>query len=160
MDEPTEQWKEVAGFPSYSVSDQGRVYNHNRGVYLKFERTTKGYHKVILLHHGVSKFKYVHDLVAVAYLGMQDNQEVKHKDGNRMNCKVSNLELVPKGTIQDSIYKLGLESYSGVRVLETGQVFRSVAECAKTLKISERAIQVCLDGGASTSHGFHFVRAK
>jgi hypothetical protein len=145
MDEPTEQWKEVAGFPSYSVSDQGRVYNHNRGVYLKFERTTKGYHKVILLHHGVSKFKYVHDLVAIAYLGMQDNQEVKHKDGNRMNCKVSNLEL---------------ESYSGVRVLETGQVFRSVAECAKTLKISERAIQVCLDGGASTSHGYHFLRAK
>lgn len=82
----------------YAVTSLGRVWaypkNGRKGKWLKFNRTKTNYIQVGLKPNGEKrKFMYVHRLVANAFIANPLNKkQVNHKDGNRYNCKVSNLE--------------------------------------------------------------------
>ena len=87
------------GFPNYSVTDDGRVfslnYNHTgKKKEVKPSITNWGYFRVGL-YNKVSKRKkiMVHRLVALTFIPNPDNlPEVNHKDENKTNNMVGNLE--------------------------------------------------------------------
>ena len=109
-----EAWKPVAGFENYyEVSDRGRVRSKNRvqlrfngkmycpfhisGKVLKPYRTGKndGYPTVNLIAEGVSVNKKVHRLVAEAFIPNENGyDQINHKDGNKDNNAVDNLEWI------------------------------------------------------------------
>lgn len=92
-----EIWKEVEGYSGkYQVSSWGRVRNAESGAILKPYKNRKGYLKVGLLKSGKSADKHrVHRLVAKAFIENPYNlPQVNHKDGNKENNSVTNLEWV------------------------------------------------------------------
>jgi len=107
-----EIWKPVAGYEAlYSVSSLGRVRRDGPGIGVKVGRILrhglagKGYPCVNLWDRTLEgearmKTRYVHHLVAIAFLGPKpDRHEIKFRDNNRMNAKASNLEYKPSGPI-------------------------------------------------------------
>lgn len=83
--------KQIEGF-NYYVDEYGRVFNKN-GYELKQADNGKGY-KYVRLYDGVKyNHKYVHRLVAEAFIPNPDNlPQVNHKDEVKSNNVVSNLE--------------------------------------------------------------------
>lgn len=85
-----ELWKPVSGF-NYEVSSFGRVKRD--GHILKLLSLPKGYKYVILCKNGKKVHKYIHRLVAEAFIpNPEDKQEVNHKDGDKCNNNMLNLE--------------------------------------------------------------------
>lgn len=100
-----EFWKSIEGYEGfYEVSSQGRVRSVDRYVTCgkstlhlkaKVKKITvrKGYCVVTLNKDGEFKTYYVHRLVATAFLGHpNEKQDVNHKDENKLNNNVNNLE--------------------------------------------------------------------
>lgn len=102
------EWKDVEGYNGrYSVSDSGEVRSNERTVLLKnrlIYRTvpqkmlTKridryGYLIVCLKKHSIAKWHRVHRLVACSFIG-HSILCVNHKDMNKKNNNLSNLEFV------------------------------------------------------------------
>lgn len=86
-----EEWKDVAGYEGlYRVSTQGRVYSYYSEKVLDAV-LSEGYPKVGLYKNGVLSRRYVHRLVATAFVP-GSGECVNHKDGNRANNAHSNIE--------------------------------------------------------------------
>ena len=91
-----EIWCPIKGYENiYEVSDKGRVKSLKFGKerILKLGITTDGYLMVKLLKNGEKKNLLVHRLVAQTFIPNPDNlPEVNHKDENKENNSVQNLE--------------------------------------------------------------------
>ena len=90
-----EYWKPVVGYEGhYQVSNFGRVKSIKFGkeIILK-QHIRRGYYSVNLSKNGILKRYSVHRLVAEAFIDNPDNlPQVNHKDENKQNNVVSNLE--------------------------------------------------------------------
>jgi len=106
-----EYWKDIEGFEGkYKVSTNGQVRSYTieistkggwlqtrRGRILKPKDNGKGYKNVALYLDGKGVYKYIHALVARAFLSNPNKfPEVNHKDLNKANNTLSNLEWVTK----------------------------------------------------------------
>lgn len=110
-----EVWKDIEGYEGYQVSNLGRVRTHNKTSYTKRhgirtwkdrilhfkpsttskQRSNQGMgYRVDLWKDGKPKSFLVARLVATTFLEdlINTNMTVNHKDGNRLNNKVDNLE--------------------------------------------------------------------
>ena len=103
-----------------SYNDFIEVYENgvvlSRGKELKGEICKNGYKRVHVSKNGKSKRLLVHRIVATAFIPNPDNlPEVNHKDGNKQNNNVSNLEWVTASENQKHAYKTGLKSAKGIK---------------------------------------------
>ncbi|RDU21928.1 NUMOD4 domain-containing protein [Anaerosacchariphilus polymeriproducens] len=102
-----EIWKDIEGYKgSYQVSNIGRIKSLKRVIMrsdgkeqtikeriLKPLVHTNGYLLVALYDNGKQKNMLIHRLVALTFIDNQENkQEVNHKDGNKTNNHINNLE--------------------------------------------------------------------
>ena len=90
-----EEWRDIRGYEGlYQVSNLGRVKSipreKTKGGILKPLKDTTGYLSVNLYKNGKIKRCKIHRLVANNFL------EVNHKDGNKLNNNLSNLEYVTR----------------------------------------------------------------
>ena len=96
-----EIWKDIAGYEGlYQISNMGRVKslknrsNHKWEIVIK-QSIVMGYSAVCLCKESVEKNYKVHRLVANAFIENPDGKpQVNHKDGNKQNNNVYNLEWV------------------------------------------------------------------
>ena len=98
-----ERWLPIVGHEGlYEVSDLGRIRRSAPGIsthvgkVLKQDRTARGYMNIKLCKKGAMGNKsLVHSLVMRSFIGeYPDGKEVNHKDGNKENNSLSNLEYV------------------------------------------------------------------
>ena len=97
--EKDEVWKDIGEFKNrYWVSNKGRIKNI-KGDIIKQGISNKGYLRVKLYHprqKGLRRVTYnraVHRLVAIAFIKNPfEKRTVNHKDGNKLNNNVENLE--------------------------------------------------------------------
>ena len=132
-----EEWRDVKGFEGfYKVSNLGRVYSCYANCILKSVIRGKGYEGVSLYMgwiNGKKKYKqaYVHRLVAEAFIENPDNlPEVNHKDGNKMNNCVDNLEWVTGLQNKHHAINTGLTDQKKKTRRSDRVIFDSVAEAA------------------------------
>lgn len=94
-----EIWKDIKGYEGlYQVSNLGRVKSLKVSK-IKSERIRKsyqqssGYISIVLCKNGKAVNHKVHRLVASAFIDNPNNlPEINHKDENKANNKVDNLE--------------------------------------------------------------------
>lgn len=122
-----ETWKDIDDFKGlYQISNLGNVKSLDimlnckgakgidkhlrKGRILKKYIGTTGYYNVNLSKNSKSKLKRVHRLVAEAFIPNPDNLPcINHKDGNKLNNDVSNLEWCTYAYNNSEAYRIGLK---------------------------------------------------
>ena len=162
----TEVWKNINDFPNYEVSNFGRVKNVKTGHILK-TNTSDRYYSVELFNNGESKRILVHRLVAEAFLPKVTGKEwINHKDGNRYNNEVSNLEWCTPTennihAIQTGLNHPGAYQKKAVRIKETGEIFDGVVECANAISADFRNVYRALNSPQNYAvNGLHCEYVK
>lgn len=85
-----EEWRQVVGFPLHMISNEGRVFSWFSERYLRPGIGKNGY---LRLNLGFGKTRNVHALVAEAFIGPRPKGHVvRHRDGDRSNPRLDNLE--------------------------------------------------------------------
>ena len=129
-----EVWKDINGFSNYQISNYGRVKSKSRYVNVGIKNVNKfykqekiinqyyngrGYMQVTIYNDiGKPKTIKVHRLVARAFIENKNNlPQVNHKDGNKLNNCIDNLEWIThKENIRHS-YRTGLHNIEKMRLV-------------------------------------------
>jgi hypothetical protein len=163
-----ENWKPIKNFEDYLVSDCGNIYSNKSKKVLRIHKMKSGYMHINLSKHNKKYSFYVHRLVADAFIPNPKRlPQVNHKDENKGNNNVSNLEWctceynVTYGTVVERKSQKLKEKRNGNKILciETGVVFPSIKEAAKVMGLysSEISRVVFKTRKLNTVHGYHFV---
>lgn len=159
-----EIWKEIEGYEGlYQVSNLGNVksLNKRKGRILKTIKDHFGYLRVRLSKQGELKNHKIHRLVAETFLDNPNNyKQVNHKDENKTNNKVDNLEwCTPKyncnyGTRNQRI--TNAQKGKQVLCIETGVIYPSANEVERQLGYNLGNISKCCNGKYKTAYKFHW----
>jgi hypothetical protein len=135
----SESWKALDGF-DYEISSNGRVRHFKNGL-KKLSVHRNGYSSVSLWKNGKEKRELIHRLVAKKFLGNIDGMEINHKDFNKLNNRVENLEIVTKK--QNTIHAKHGKRFTGNR-----NVSGSKNPASKIDEEQVRKIRAMKDSGA------------
>jgi hypothetical protein len=166
-----EEWKDISGYEGlYQISNHGRVKSLERNEkfckrpesILKTFLCGSGYQEIILKNKEGRKPKLIHRLVAEAFIPNEEGKrEVNHKDGNKTNNEVSNLEWVTPSENQSHSHKvLKVQSFKRkVICVESGEKYESIKEAAEKNNLQTTLIWKCCNGTQKTTGGYHWKYA-
>ena len=169
-----EIWKDIDGYEGrYRISNKGNIYSYLSKKIMKPSLSSTGYLHIQLYGTNGSSVRLVHKLVAETFLQNPDNKpEVNHKDGNKANNKMENLEKKTKSENQIHAIKHGLRKSSpleGVfgadnpnskRILQYNlngefiKMWDSISQASKAIGCSESTLASCLHGRIKSCKGF------
>lgn len=176
-----ERWKRIPGFEGYEASNRQRVRSidkvvrHNyggkaikRGRVLSQHINANGYKACGLCIENKIFTKLVHRLIAIAFIQNPKNKAtVNHKDGEKLNNSVSNLEWATQAENVQHSWDIGLSGNHGrsdaqkfARLeaakkpvtcmnFRTKRVrrFKSITSCASALKVTQSCVSYSLIRG-------------
>lgn len=88
-----EIWNDIDECPNYLISNQGRVKNKKSQYIIKSKVRNNLYVEVTLNRNKKPATFKLHRLIAIAFIPNPDNKKtVNHKDGNKTNNNIENLE--------------------------------------------------------------------
>lgn len=175
-----EVWRPIPGIPGVEVNTHGDVYMldyvvcdesreyYKKGGIRKQYLNCKGYLTVSIRIDGKWKMQKTHRLVALAFIPNPNNlPQVNHKDCDRTNCTVDNLEWC------DNAYNCRYREKYGVSTtitkghsvfainLATLEIsyYRSLKEAGRVLNIADTNIGRVVSGKRKTTKGYWFTRA-
>jgi hypothetical protein len=100
--------KQIINYPNYSITEDGKVFSNNTKAFM-IPFNNGGYLRVGLSKDNKHRKFLVHRLVAEAFLlKIDDKKIVNHKDGDKTNNHVSNLEWCTYGENLRHAYNTGL----------------------------------------------------
>lgn len=174
-----EIWKDIAGYEGlYQVSNLGRVksltYSNqyttlNKEKILKQATNHRGY-KCVSIGYNPRKTITVHRLVAQTFIPNTNNySQVNHKDGNKQNNCVFNLEWC------DNDYNMNHARFNGLLNGRTQKLkkpiyqfnldggfvrkWESAEDACRSLKINSSHIRECCRGTRNTAGGYKWCEA-
>lgn len=164
------QWETIKGFETYEVSTEGQVRRTDTKRILNPFILKTGECEVGLYRYGKRKTKKIHRLVAEAFVH-NPNQEnfVKHKDGNKQNNHASNLEWVNRRELesyQQAMRKASKTKSKAIQMLDLQgnvlEIYESVKEASYKTRFSELMISRCANGKVKQVYDkkFKFVEVK
>lgn len=163
-DSPEEIWKRIDGLDKYEVSSFGRVKNSVSGRILNGSVNNHGYIRYDLCMDGKRIVRSGHRLVANAFIHKVYGMDiVNHKDGNKTNNNVSNLEWsnYHRNAIH-SVYDLNnypKSNWKKVICVETQVVYDTTKYAERDTGVSHTGIISCCKGKRKTAGGFHWEYA-
>ena len=160
-------WKDIKGFDNYEVSTDGQVRNKKSGLILKGLYHSGGYLKVGLYINGKSTTKFIHRLVAQAFIPNLDNKsDVNHINEIKTDNRVQNLEWMTSkennnyGTHNE---RSGISRSKPIYALYhdgTNKYFSSIRDAARELGLYPENIVSVLKGKRKTTGGLQFKYAE
>lgn len=166
-----EAWKDVVGYEGlYQVSNIGNIkslHNYRGGNNILKKRIKNGYYCVGLRKNNVRKWYGIHRLVAKAFIHNPNNYpEVNHKDENKLNNNIDNLEWCTKaynncyGTRLERVYNTNKSKRAVIKYDLNGKYlekYTSLAEAARKNNIkSVSSIFFCCQKKYKQANGFIF----
>ena len=167
-----ETWKDIDGLGGrYQVSNLGRIRSmpnraHKSIIILSVPTNKNGYKQVCFYDGNIYVHKYVHRLVAVAFIPNPNGlPEVNHKDGNKANNRIDNLEWCTsswnKRHYIASFYDIATDARAKkVLCIETGIIYPGVKYAERAIGKSHGSIQRVLSGKNRTAGGYHWAYAE
>lgn len=174
----------IKDFPDYYATDNGDIYSRNlyhktnpqcRIKKITLCRLPNGY-MYVNLYKGTKQYKrYVHRLIAETFISNPENKpEVNHKNGNKTDNCIKNLEWVSKSenglhkyrvlgckTSKPIQGKLGKDCPNSKPILQIkdGKIignFYGAAEACRYTGIDKSHISACCRGRAKTAGGYQW----
>lgn len=159
-----EVWVDIVRYEGlYQVSNLGRVKavvneTHKVEKILEPRIHSGGYLRVSLSKNGKEKDFYIHRLVGEAFLPNPNNlKEINHINGYKTLNHVTNLEWCDRQqNARHAVYVLGGNNVKKVECIETGNIYPSVSEAARSMNGDPSGLCAHLRGRHKTFHGFHW----
>lgn len=120
-----ETWRDIPGFPDYQASNLGRVRSRKWGTWKVLrptEHSRTGYLVVSLRVDGRYIARSVHRLIAATYLGEAAGRDVNHKNGDKQDNTIANLEYLSRGDNHRHAYRTGFLD----KIERAGYLLRSI----------------------------------
>ena len=160
-----EQWRNIEEATNYAVSNLGNIKNTKSGQVLGPGVSGNGYKQVSLKMKASNKFekRYVHRLVATYWIPNPENKrEVNHKNLDRTDNRVENLEWITSSENQKHKYETRNYKTSNRKVAQLDldgnilEVYNSVIEAARAMGSSRQGIDKVCKGtyDRKTAHGY------
>ena len=174
-----EHWNPIQYFPNYHISTFGNIKNIITNKFLK-PCNKAGYYNVSLVNSTSRKSFKIHRLVAIAFITNPENKpEVNHKDKNKLNNNINNLEWATRSENMSHCFKNMTVTCNKNKPLnridkETNiiiQSYNSIEEAAmwvfqngltKNIHNGRNSIGNCLCGLSNSSYGFkwEFIQSE
>ena len=154
----------INNYPDYIVTSDGEIYSNKYKTprRLKTHINRGGYERVGLCKNGKQKLFLVHDIIADAFIPNPDNKPyVNHKDENKLNNSVGNLEWCT--TSENNNYGTRLARIADakkkkvIQVSISGEIIRvwdSQSDASKALGLKN--INNCLKGKRKRCGGYEW----
>ena len=165
-----EEWKDIIGYEGkYQVSNTGKIrsLNYRRTGKIKLLKPTTdrdGYKTILLYKNNKQKRYKLHRLIAKVFINNpNDLPEVNHKDEDKSNNRVENLEWCDRkynanyGTIKERIAET---NFKKVRCIDTGEIFNSINEAAEKYNIHNSTLVHYLKGRGNSVAGYKWEYYK
>lgn len=158
--------KIIPDFEDYGATKNGQIWSFKTQKFLAPNKKDNDELVVSLYKEGQCYYKLVHRLVLSTWSPVDNWEEmqINHKDENRLNNKLENLEWC------DASYNINYGTRNArtreklnkkVKCVETGQVFNSQEEVRIFLgQKSSSNISNCLSGRQETCGGYHWERVQ
>lgn len=160
-----EIWKEVPGFEGlYQVSNYGQIRSTPRrgttGGIMKGHIDKKGYINITLRKDGAQYTQKLHRLIAITFIPNPNNYpEVNHKDENKQNNRVDNLEWCTTSYNHEygtRTVRASTRCGKPIRCVETGIEYQGAKWASKELSIDSSGITKALKNLNRTCGGYHW----
>ena len=149
----------------YIVYDDGTVYSCKSKKNLKQSDNRHGYLTVSICISGKPRTRYVHRLIAEAFLENPNMlPEVNHKDENPGNNRLDNLEWCDSKYNKNygrRAHKFSKSRGKAVICIETGIAYHGIREAMRQTCINASEICACCNGyrGTKQAGGYHWMYA-
>lgn len=176
-----EKWRDINGYEGlYQVSNYGEVKSmrNKKERILKPGITARGYEQVWLCKNGSKNKRFVHRIVAEAFIDNPNNYKVvNHIDGCKTNNNALNLEWCTQShnikhaydnglcknciaASKQNVYTAITASKKQVRCITTDTIYESASEAAKLTGINNSNICACCRGIYKTAGGCQWEYIK
>lgn len=158
--------QQIKEYENYFIYPNGSIFNSKKNTFLKPYRDAVGYYSVGLTKNGNTKYFRLHRLLAIYFIKNTYNKKyVNHKDGNKLNYSLDNLEWVTSqenrrhdiDILGHKPYKINPKDNFKKVIRNDGKVYLSITEAAKDIKLSLASISQCLKGRRPTAGGYKFI---
>lgn len=151
-----ETWKEISAYKGYEASNMGNIRSMNRKIFqwyryvelkskpIKQTIGVSGYMECGICIEGKKKTMRVHRAVAIAFIPNPENKpQVNHKDGDKKNNLLSNLEWATRSENTQHAVTAGLWNGNGKLVLDlsNGIYYNSLKKATESKSLNYIAIK-------------------
>lgn len=165
--------KQIPGYEGlYAVNESGQVYSFRTGRMLTLRPNSNGYLRADLYKHSKRDQRLVHRLVAEMFLpNSEGKKEINHKNGNRADNRLSNLEWCTRSENLKHSFANGREhpmtgkfgalhhNSQAIKCINNGVVYGSQREAARALDLCYKQINSALTGKQLHVKGYKFEKA-
>lgn len=148
----------------YAITSCGKVWSYKSKRFLTPQDNGCGYLQVTLCKNGDKKRHYVHRLVAAAYIPNPNNlPQINHKDENKKNNCISNLEWCDSkynNSYGTKAERSAEKQRKPIRDLDTNEVYKDLREASKITGVCTADISKVCNGVYRQSKGHHFMFEK
>ena len=145
-------WKDVIGWENYyEVSDTGLVRNKITGKIIIGDINSAGYPRINFYnknHNPQQERRFRHRVVAEAFIpNLENKPEINHKNHNKLDSSVKNLEWSTRQENVDDNYFCGILSYKPIFIeYNDGRriIYNTKLELAKNLNVTKGCINYWL----------------
>ena len=155
--------EKIRGFERYLIySSNGAIYDTKYNKFICQWIDSVGYYQCILRdNNGKKHYKRVHRLVANTFMCNPNNlPQVNHKDGNKLNNNIDNLEWCNNSDNTQHGYDNGLYRYKSrshainiyTKNGEYIKTYKSIRSMCKELNINRKTVTMILKGEKLTNN--------
>lgn len=144
----------------YAATEDGRIWSYNKNSFIDPNSYSHGYKQIQLWKKGIPKSFRWHRLIAMTFIPNPNNlPEVNHKDENKLNNCVDNLEWcdanynVNYGTRNE---RSANNKKKKVKCIETDEIFDSVNAAARQAGVCASTMSMHLHGHKKSCGGYHW----
>lgn len=165
-----EIWKVINDFPNYIISNYGRakriISRHTNYINKLVPASLNGFgYYTVSLHKGHKTYRFsIHKLVAIHFLDNPNKYNiVNHKDENKLNNKVDNLEwcdIKYNVLYSNNNIKASIARSNPIKMIDNNgieSIYKSISECARKNNLDATAISKRINNIANCYSNYKFI---